>query len=126
MYFLLECLSFCDALNLLILVINVFNHAYICQFIKYFIPSIRTLDPYRVTPTPVNGPIVVAHSQQALDLLDIHPDEVKRKDFAEYFSGNRIIPGAEPAAHCYCGHQFGSFSGQLGDGATMYVCVCIL
>ncbi len=59
-------------------------------------------------------------------------------------SGNKIIPGTEPAAHCYCGHQFGYFSyvclllvadlnwcvslsifvccsGQLGDGATMYL-----
>jgi uncharacterized protein YdiU (UPF0061 family) len=26
-----------------------------------------------------------------------------------------------PASHCYCGHQFGSFSGQLGDGAAMYL-----
>ncbi|XP_065891251.1 protein adenylyltransferase SelO, mitochondrial-like [Dysidea avara] len=76
----------------------------------------------RVKPTSVDGPVLVAHSQPALDLLDVHPDEVQRKDFAEYFSGNRIIPGAEPAAHCYCGHQFGSFSGQLGDGATMYLC----
>lgn len=25
------------------------------------------------------------------------------------------------AAHCYCGHQFGVFAGQLGDGAAMYV-----
>ena len=33
----------------------------------------------------------------------------------------RVLPGAEPAAHCYCGHQFGYFSGQLGDGATMYL-----
>ena len=31
------------------------------------------------------------------------------------------FPGAEYAAHCYCGHQFGQFAGQLGDGATMYV-----
>ena len=74
-----------------------------------------------MTPDPVDAPVLVAHSQQALDLLDIHSNEALSKDFAEYFSGNRIIPGAEPAAHCYCGHQFGSFSGQLGDGATMYV-----
>jgi len=72
--------------------------------------------------------------------------QAKRPEFAEYFSGNQIIPGfvttatttttiamatslqfnndyigAEPAAHCYCGHQFGHFSGQLGDGATMYL-----
>eukprot|EP00753_Platysulcus_tardus_P004891 PLAT12749.3.p1 GENE.PLAT12749.3~~PLAT12749.3.p1 ORF type:complete len:663 (+),score=294.92 PLAT12749.3:272-1990(+) len=31
------------------------------------------------------------------------------------------MPGCRPAAHCYCGFQFGYFSGQLGDGATMYL-----
>lgn len=31
------------------------------------------------------------------------------------------MPGAEPHSHCYCGHQFGSFAGQLGDGAAMYL-----
>lgn len=31
------------------------------------------------------------------------------------------MPGAQPHAHCYCGHQFGSFAGQLGDGAAMYL-----
>ena len=28
---------------------------------------------------------------------------------------------ASQHAHCYCGHQFGSFSGQLGDGAALYL-----
>ncbi len=40
---------------------------------------------------------------------------------AEYLSGCRVIPGSEPAAHCYCGHQFGQFAGQLGDGAVCYL-----
>jgi uncharacterized protein YdiU (UPF0061 family) len=31
------------------------------------------------------------------------------------------MPGSERAAHCYCGHQFGSFAGQLGDGAAIYL-----
>ena len=37
------------------------------------------------------------------------------------FGGNALLPGTEPAAHCYCGHQFGQFAGQLGDGAAMYL-----
>ncbi|KAJ1474895.1 hypothetical protein T484DRAFT_1830560 [Baffinella frigidus] len=57
-------------------------------------------------PTPLLSPEVVA---------------VKRAEFAEYFSGNRLLPGSRPAAHTYCGYQFGHFSGQLGDGATMYL-----
>lgn len=31
------------------------------------------------------------------------------------------MPGSQTAAHCYCGHQFGHFSGQLGDGAAIYL-----
>ena len=44
-------------------------------------------------------------------------------DIETYLSGNVIIPesGCEPYAHCYSGHQFGSFAGQLGDGAAMYL-----
>ncbi|KAK7093051.1 hypothetical protein V1264_008706 [Littorina saxatilis] len=75
----------------------------------------------KVKPTPVKNPQVVAVSLPALQLLDLTPAEVERKDFAEYFAGNKLLPGSDPAAHCYCGHQFGSFAGQLGDGATMYL-----
>ena len=73
----------------------------------------------KVKPTPVDNPVLVAASQPALALLDIPQSEIERDDFAEYFSGNKLLPGSDPAAHCYCGHQFGYFSGQLGDGAAM-------
>ena len=36
-------------------------------------------------------------------------------------SSSQILPGSEPAAHCYCGHQFGNFAGQLGDGCALWV-----
>jgi uncharacterized protein YdiU (UPF0061 family) len=36
-------------------------------------------------------------------------------------SGNKLLPGSETASHCYCGHQFGVFAGQLGDGAAIYL-----
>ncbi|XP_076090895.1 protein adenylyltransferase SelO, mitochondrial-like [Mytilus galloprovincialis] len=75
----------------------------------------------KVKPTPVDKPSLVAVSQPALYLLGIPPSEINRDDFVQYFSGNRLLPGSDPAAHCYCGHQFGYFSGQLGDGATMYL-----
>ena len=73
----------------------------------------------RVEPTPVENPSTVAFSSSAMSLLDLSEDQLQRDDFAEFFSGNKILPGVEPSAHCYCGHQFGYFSGQLGDGATM-------
>lgn len=75
----------------------------------------------RVQPTPVTNPRTVAYSISALALLDLPESEAQRSEFVEYFAGNKILPGSETAAHCYCGHQFGSFAGQLGDGAAMYV-----
>jgi hypothetical protein len=75
-----------------------------------------------VDPTAVKDPEVVAHSESAMCLLDLTQEQVQRTEFAEYFSGNTKLPGSQTAAHCYCGHQFGSFAGQLGDGAAMYVC----
>ncbi|KAG1714364.1 Selenoprotein O [Nymphon striatum] len=73
-----------------------------------------------VKPTPCLNPKTVSYSS-AMRLLDLDKKECERPDFAEYFSGNKLLPGCQPAAHCYCGHQFGSFAGQLGDGATMYL-----
>lgn len=73
----------------------------------------------KVAPTPVENPVVIAYSTSALALLDLSEQEAEKKEFSEYFSGNKILPGTQPAAHCYCGHQFGYFAGQLGDGAAM-------
>lgn len=73
-----------------------------------------------IDPTPVQSPELIIKSSKALDLL--HLSSLISDDIlSQYFSGNLIIPGSIPAAHCYCGHQFGNFAGQLGDGATMYL-----
>nr|DBA31267.1 TPA: hypothetical protein GDO54_007143 [Pyxicephalus adspersus] len=74
-----------------------------------------------VRPTPVENPKVVALSQPGLALLGVQLGEDEEEEAARYFSGNRLLPGSRPAAHCYCGHQFGNFAGQLGDGAAMYL-----
>jgi len=74
-----------------------------------------------VSPAPVSNPRLVCVSRDVLRWIELDEREMERPEFVEYFSGNKILPGARPAAHCYCGHQFGHFSGQLGDGATMYL-----
>lgn len=71
--------------------------------------------------TPVEGPRFVAVSPTALKCLGVESDLAKESDFLQYFSGNKLLDGSEIAAHTYCGHQYGFFSGQLGDGATVYV-----
>jgi uncharacterized protein YdiU (UPF0061 family) len=75
----------------------------------------------QVKPEPVENPQLVAVSPDALKLIDLDEKQATLPHFVEYFSGNKSIPGAEYHAHCYCGYQFGYFSGQLGDGAAMYI-----
>lgn len=72
-----------------------------------------------VHQSPLENPHAVALSLEALDLIDVSEEEAARGEFPEYFSGSEQLPNSKPAAHCYCGHQFGYFSGQLGDGAAM-------
>lgn len=76
----------------------------------------------RVQPTPLTNPKFVTVSGQALALLGLNEDEVLKDPLGPaYLSGSKLMPGSEPAAHCYCGHQFGNFAGQLGDGAACYL-----
>ncbi|KAI3370800.1 hypothetical protein L3Q82_007336 [Scortum barcoo] len=76
----------------------------------------------RVKPQPLTRPRFVAVSHGALALLGLDAEEVMKDPLGpEYLSGSRVMPGSEPAAHCYCGHQFGQFAGQLGDGAACYL-----
>ncbi|VDP43745.1 unnamed protein product [Echinostoma caproni] len=81
----------------------------------------------RVQPTPVQSPRMVLASHEAFELLELPKELIKQNpqcpnahnELVLYLAGNKIWPGSEPSAHCYCGHQFGSFVGQLGDGAVM-------
>ncbi|CAH8528568.1 unnamed protein product [Dicrocoelium dendriticum] len=83
----------------------------------------------RVKPTPLDSPQLVVASKDVFELLDLPANlvdateelSVERTVLTDYLSGNKQWPGSEPAAHCYCGHQFGSFAGQLGDGAAIYL-----
>ncbi|CAG9460173.1 unnamed protein product [Pedinophyceae sp. YPF-701] len=84
-------------------------------------PMVRGFCFSRVPIQPLPNPRVVAASPDALALCGISSDQVSRPEFAEVFSGSKHLQGSTPAAHCYCGFQFGNFAGQLGDGAAMYL-----
>ncbi|XP_063724820.1 protein adenylyltransferase SelO, mitochondrial-like [Symsagittifera roscoffensis] len=74
-----------------------------------------------VDPDPVENPEVVVLSHEALKLLDFDVINVPDSEVADFFSGNKLLETWKTAAHCYCGHQFGYFSGQLGDGTVVYL-----
>ena len=73
----------------------------------------------RQAPTPMPAPYLISFNADAAKLIDLHPDEAKRPEFAEYFSGNRTLPGSAPLAMLYAGHQFGHYVPQLGDGRAI-------
>ncbi|WP_448874618.1 protein adenylyltransferase SelO [Desulfobulbus propionicus] len=73
----------------------------------------------RVQPTPVKGPQLVAASREAAALLDLTEADIRSDHFTQVFSGNQLLPGMDPHAACYGGHQFGNWAGQLGDGRAI-------
>ncbi len=72
-----------------------------------------------VQPTPVRAPRVLAWSPEMLTLLGLDEDDARSARFADVFSGNQLLPGMEPHASIYGGHQFGAWAGQLGDGRAI-------
>jgi uncharacterized protein YdiU (UPF0061 family) len=73
----------------------------------------------RVEPTAVARPQLLAHAREVAALLGISEAECASEEFAQVFAGNRLLPGMQPYAACYGGHQFGSWAGQLGDGRAI-------
>ena len=74
----------------------------------------------RLAPTPfAKPPYLVSFNPAAAELIDLHPAEAQRPEFVEYFSGIRLLPGSDPLAMLYSGHQFGSYVPRLGDGRAL-------
>ena len=72
-----------------------------------------------VEPTPVAAPHLLAWSDATGELLGISPPDKASGPVIEVLAGNRILPGMQPYAARYGGHQFGHWAGQLGDGRAI-------
>src|SRR6185436_4054979 len=70
----------------------------------------------RVDPTPIAAPKLLGWSDALAAELGI-----RRPDAAavEVLGGTRVLPGMQPYAARYGGHQFGHWAGQLGDGRAI-------
>ncbi len=73
----------------------------------------------KVTPTKVIAPTLVAWSSEVADILGFSKQFCESDEFLQTIAGNRLLPGMDPYATCYGGHQFGSWAGQLGDGRAI-------
>lgn len=72
-----------------------------------------------VRPTPFDNPHLVAFNPDAAGLIGLDPDEAHNPDFVKYFSGRKLLPGSEPLAMYYTGHQFGVYNPDIGDGRAI-------
>lgn len=72
-----------------------------------------------VAPTPVAAPYLIAYSAEMAADIGLSPHDCEAKQFTNVFSGNEQLPGMQPHAMCYGGHQFGNWAGQLGDGRAI-------
>ena len=73
----------------------------------------------RVQPEKVSQPQLVSYAREVADTLNLANSVCETADFAQVFSGNRLLAGMDPYATCYGGHQFGTWAGQLGDGRAI-------
>ena len=74
----------------------------------------------RVAPTPFETePTLIHFNAQAAALLDLDPAVQHDPRFVEAFSSRRRLPGMDPIAMLYAGHQFGHYVPQLGDGRAI-------
>lgn len=73
----------------------------------------------RVRPTPVSGPRIAAWSFELADELGLDERVWEGDEAAQILTGNVLLPGSDPYAMNYGGHQFGNWAGQLGDGRAI-------
>lgn len=73
----------------------------------------------KLAPTPVAAPAIIAVNDGLAMELGLDPASLRSPGGAEALAGNRPLPGAEPLAQVYAGHQFGGWSAQLGDGRAI-------
>lgn len=85
----------------------------------HFDNSFARLPPVFYSRQPARGldnPRLVCASPSAARLLDLDPAQLQPSDLVKYFGAAEALPGAEPLAMVYAGHQFGGYVPRLGDG----------
>ena len=73
----------------------------------------------RVEPTPVAAPRLLAWSDELGEYLGMRRPDDATGLAAQVLGGNKTLPGMQPYAARYGGHQFGQWAGQLGDGRAI-------
>lgn len=72
-----------------------------------------------VMPRTASNPRLVAWSAPLAEALGLDSENLDMARFTRVMAGNELLPGMQPWASCYGGHQFGNWAGQLGDGRAI-------
>ncbi|MFK7831609.1 MAG: YdiU family protein [Congregibacter sp.] len=70
-------------------------------------------------PDPVDSPELIRVNDSLAKELGFDPQWLASDAGVLALAGNELIPGSEPVATAYAGHQFGQFNPQLGDGRAV-------
>jgi uncharacterized protein YdiU (UPF0061 family) len=73
----------------------------------------------RGDPVPVAAPRLIKFNESLATELRLELSPGDPDHLAQIFSGNERLPGSEPIALAYAGHQFGTFVPRLGDGRAV-------
>jgi len=73
----------------------------------------------RLQPQGLPDPVWVSRNQALARELGLEDNWLVSQGALEALTGNRILPGSDPMASIYSGHQFGQWAGQLGDGRAL-------
>lgn len=71
-----------------------------------------------LTPEPLKNARLLYYSRPLAQELNLAPSLFEGAAQGVW-SGEVLLPGMQPLAQVYSGHQFGSWAGQLGDGRGM-------
>jgi uncharacterized protein YdiU (UPF0061 family) len=74
----------------------------------------------RLAPTPLDAPVWAARNESLLQALG-WPASLLQDAGLAALAGNAQLPGSDPLATVYSGHQFGVWAGQLGDGRALWL-----
>ncbi len=72
-----------------------------------------------VTPEAAPAPKLLSYSKDLAETLALSVEDCQSETFLQVFAGNQLLPGMQPFAMAYGGHQFGHWAGQLGDGRAI-------
>ena len=72
-----------------------------------------------VQPHPLPAPYWVGRSGAMAHELGLTNEWMQSQQALDALTGNTVLPGSQPLASVYSGHQFGQWAGQLGDGRAL-------